>query len=45
MVSCGSTSLRAFHESATLVTVSPASYAQNSAEVLLRDRPVGTGAS
>lgn len=45
MVSCGSTSLRAFHESAVLVTVSPASYAQNTAEVLLRDRPVGTGAS
>jgi IMP dehydrogenase len=45
MVSCGSTSLRAFHESATLITVSPASYAQNAAEVLLRDRPVGTSAS
>jgi IMP dehydrogenase len=45
MVSCGATSLRAFHESATLVMVSQASYAQNAAEVLLRDRPVGTGAS
>lgn len=45
MISCGSTSLRAFHESATLVTVSPASYAQNTAEVLLRDRPVATSAS
>jgi IMP dehydrogenase len=45
LVSCGSTSLRALHESATLITVSPASYAQNTAEVLLRDRPVGTSAS
>lgn len=42
MVSCGATSLRQFHESAVLTVISPASYAQNTAEVLLRDRPVDT---
>lgn len=37
MVSCGATTLRAFHESAVLTVVSPASYAQNTAEVLVRE--------
>ena len=39
MVSCGSVTLRDFHDSAVLVTVSASSYAQNSAEVQVRDRP------
>ncbi len=39
MVSCGSTNLREFHESAVLVPVSQQSYAQNTYEVEVRDRP------
>lgn len=42
MVSCGAVTLREFHENAVLTVVSPASYAQNTAEVQLRDRPVDT---
>jgi IMP dehydrogenase len=42
MVSCGAVTLREFHESAVLTVISPASYAQNTAEVQLRDRPVDT---
>jgi hypothetical protein len=45
MVSCGATTLRGFHEAAVLTVVSPASYAQNTAEVLMRDRPVETVSS
>jgi IMP dehydrogenase len=37
MVSCGSTSLREFHENAVLVPVSHQSYLQNKSEVRLRD--------
>jgi len=39
MISCGSTTLRAFHDNAVLVPVSHQSYLQNTAEVQLRDRP------
>ena len=39
MVSCGSTTLRQFHDSATLVEVSHQSYLQNTEDVRLRDRP------
>ena len=39
MVSCGSTTLRQFHDSATLVEVSHQSYLQNVEDVRLRDRP------
>jgi IMP dehydrogenase len=42
MVSCGAVTLREFHQNAVLTVVSPASYAQNTAEVQLRDRPVDT---
>jgi IMP dehydrogenase len=38
MISCGSTSLAAFRDSATLVVVSEQSYRQTGAEVLVRDR-------
>ncbi len=40
MVSCGATTLRGLHDSAELTMVSLASYTQNGAEVLLRDRTV-----
>jgi IMP dehydrogenase len=43
MVSCGAASLRAFHESAVLVTVSPQSYLQNTAEIQVSDRPYEPG--
>jgi IMP dehydrogenase len=43
MVSCGSTTLRAFHDNAVLVPVSHQSYLQNTAEVRLRDRPNDPG--
>jgi IMP dehydrogenase len=43
MVSCGSTTLRQFHESATLVQVSQQSFLQNTAEVQLKDRPQDSG--
>ncbi len=39
MVSCGSTTLRQFNESATLVEVSHQSYLQNTEDVQLRNRP------
>ena len=39
MISCGSTTLRQFHETATLVEVSHQSYLQNSEDIRLRDRP------
>ncbi|MET7951054.1 IMP dehydrogenase [Micromonospora sp. NPDC005324] len=39
MISCGSTTLRRFHDTATLVEVSHQSYLQNSEDVRLRDRP------
>jgi IMP dehydrogenase len=42
LISCGATTLRSFHESAILTVISSASYAQNTAEVLPRDRPVDT---
>jgi IMP dehydrogenase len=41
MISCGSTTLRTFHDDAVLVPVSHQSYLQNTAEVQLRDRPNG----
>ena len=40
MVSCGAASLRAFHESAVLVTVSPQSYLQNTAEIQVERPPL-----
>ena len=43
MVSCGSTNLRRFHQTAMLVEVSHQSFLQNSAEVRLRDRPSDSG--
>ncbi|ASW55759.1 IMP dehydrogenase [Plantactinospora sp. KBS50] len=39
MISCGSTTLRGFHDNAVLVPVSHQSYLQNAAEIQLRDRP------
>ncbi|BCY10058.1 IMP dehydrogenase [Actinoplanes sp. L3-i22] len=39
MISCGSTSLRQFHDSATLVQVSQQTFVQNSEEVERNDRP------
>jgi IMP dehydrogenase len=39
MISCGSTTLRSFHESAVLVPVSHQTYLQNTHEVRLRERP------
>jgi IMP dehydrogenase len=39
MISCGSTTLRQFHDTATLVEVSHQSYLQNFEDVRLRDRP------
>jgi IMP dehydrogenase len=43
LVSCGSTTLRSFHENAVLVEVSHQSYLQNSHEVQLRERPYDSG--
>jgi IMP dehydrogenase len=43
MVSCGSTTLRSFHESARLVPISQQSFLQNTAEVQLKDRPQDSG--
>ncbi len=43
MISCGSTTLPAFHDNAVLVPVSHQSYLQNTAEVRLRDRPNDPG--
>ncbi|MEV6348058.1 IMP dehydrogenase [Actinoplanes sp. NPDC051851] len=43
LISCGSTTLRAFHDDAVLVPVSHQSYLQNTAEVELRDRPSDRG--
>jgi IMP dehydrogenase len=45
MVSCGALTLREFRKSAVLTVVSTASYAQNTAEVQLRDRPVDTASA
>jgi IMP dehydrogenase len=42
MVSCGATTLPDFHERAVLTAVSPASAAQSTAEVQLRDPPAAT---
>jgi IMP dehydrogenase len=39
MISCGSTTLRQFHDTASLVEVSHQSYLQNTEDVRLRDRP------
>ncbi|MFI7025179.1 IMP dehydrogenase [Micromonospora sp. NPDC049900] len=39
MISCGSTTLPQFHQTATLVEVSHQSYLQNREDVRLRDRP------
>ncbi|KUL29454.1 IMP dehydrogenase [Actinoplanes awajinensis] len=39
MISCGSVSLRQFHESATLIQVSQQTFVQNSEEVDRNDRP------
>jgi IMP dehydrogenase len=39
MISCGSTSLRQFHDTATLVQVSQQTFVQNSEEVERNDRP------
>jgi IMP dehydrogenase len=39
MVSCGSTTLHQFHDTATLVEVSHQSYLQNTEDIRLRDRP------
>ncbi|GAB3256269.1 IMP dehydrogenase [Kineosporia babensis] len=41
MVSCGSITLRQFHDSATLVEVSHQSFLQNSQDIRLRERPSG----
>lgn len=43
LASCGSTTLRQFHEGAVLVQVSQQSYLQNVHEVQLRDLPQGPG--
>jgi IMP dehydrogenase len=43
MVSCGATTLPAFHRDARLVQVSQQSYQQNGAEVRLRNGSTGTG--
>ncbi|WP_345728056.1 hypothetical protein [Cryptosporangium minutisporangium] len=43
MVSCGSTTLRQFHDTATVAEVSHQSFLQNGAEVRLRDRPSDGG--
>ena len=40
MVSCGSTTLRQFHDTAVLTRISAPSYTQNTAEIDIRDRPV-----
>ena len=45
MVSCGAVTLRGFHDSAVLTVISPASATQNTAEVMLRDRPVDTASA
>jgi IMP dehydrogenase len=39
LVSCGSTTLRSFHDNAVLVELSQQSYLQNTHEVRLRERP------
>ena len=39
MISCGATTLRDFHRDAVLAPVSHQSYLQNTAEIVLRDRP------
>ncbi|GAA3386343.1 IMP dehydrogenase, partial [Cryptosporangium minutisporangium] len=43
MVSCGSTTLRQFHDTATVAEVSHQSFLQNGADVRLRDRPSDGG--
>jgi len=45
MVSCGATTLRAFHETAVLEPVSDATASQNGAQVMMRDRVAAAAAS